>query len=1298
VANLVHTAVAEAQLEEMKENGDANKQALYRECIQKGAGSYPLKVSIPEFAQPSLLDRVQSIPDVETSIRMLKTQRIKGRINNVYIPPQAKSNIQAPDNTCFPLMERVKEFLESDQKVFLLLGDSGAGKSTFNRKLEHDLWELYKSKADGIPLHINLPAIDKPEHEMIAKQLRRAEFTEPQIREMKRRKLILICDAYDESQQTHNLYTSNRLNQPGEWNAQMIISCRTEYLGVDYQGRFLPGDLNQQSNSSLFQEALIMPFSTDQIEAYIEQYVSIHRPLWRLEDYKQALELIPALKELVRNPFLMALSLEVLPRMVDPGTHLSDVHITRVGLYDHFVEQWIERGKKRISEKGLTSQAKTVFERLSCEGFTENGIDFMKRLAVAIYKEQGGRPVVEYLQFMDEGSWKDEFFLREDKQLLREACPLTRNGRQHRFIHRSLLEYGLARSVFDPCDRRNISVPEPAKSRRGSVDSVMSFEDQDGLEHEASALEQEPDINSPLAWRLFVNDYSFLQFLEERAQQEPVFKNQLLAYIEHSKKDGKWRKAAANAITILVRAGVKFNGEDLKNIRIPGADLSYGIFDSTCLQDADLRKVNFRGSWLRRTDMSGAKMKGAQFGELPLLSEGDEVRSCAFSPDGDSLAVGLISGDISIYAISGSDWKNVRTLTGHTRHIWCVVYSPSGDQIASCSLDGTVRLWASETGSLQHILTSHTNRVRCVAYSPQGDLIASASDDKTIRIWNTYTGGCNRTLTGHTKSVRCVAYAPNRQQIASGSSDGIVRLWNVETGDLHRTLSGHTKVVWAVGYSPRGDQIASASGDGTIRLWNVETGACFRELSGHMKIVYSVMYSPKGDQVVSGSVDPAVRVWDIESGHCRQILTGHNNTVYSVVYSPDGKRIASGSSDMTVRLWDVSAGVSRFTSGHKMAVNSVECSPAEKLIASGSSDWTIQLWDVDTGAYRKTMSGHIDSVTNITFSPQGNQIASGSTDNTVRLWNVETGECLRVLSGHEGWVECVAYSPQGNTVASASDDETVKLWDVETGQHTTLRGHTDRVLSVVYSPDGALIATSSMDKTARIWDAETRECCLILVGHTGWVRDVAFRPKGKELASAGYDNTIRLWNMETQECRLTLTGHADKVRSIAYSHQGDLLASGSWDKTVRLWDVASGQCRSVIENIPGAVNSVAWSTTSNADILVTGSGDGSVLKWEVLTKGEQCSVHLDWNTTNGTLAVTGASIQDVHGLNGINKRLLKQRGAIGEPENPLRVAGKNLIAMASVVSKLKQPLEEKMPNTSSAIDSIESERPAEKDA
>ncbi|KAG0204251.1 hypothetical protein BGX31_003236, partial [Mortierella sp. GBA43] len=281
----LHTTVSENLLRDLESCGDDKKQTLYQECREKEfttSTSYPLNAHQPELASPSLLDRVQNRPDVEGNIRLLRKQRASDRGTTVYIPPQAKSSLQAADDTRFPLMERVKEFLDSNQKVFLILGDSGSGKSMFNREFECELWQAYKSKTGRIPLHINLPSIDKPEYDMIAKQLRKHEFTEAQIREMKHyRQFILICDGYDESQQTHNLYMSNRLNQKEGWNAQMIISCRSEYIGNDYRDRFQPGDRNQQSDASSFQEAVLTPFSINQVHDYITKYVSIQQPLWQ---------------------------------------------------------------------------------------------------------------------------------------------------------------------------------------------------------------------------------------------------------------------------------------------------------------------------------------------------------------------------------------------------------------------------------------------------------------------------------------------------------------------------------------------------------------------------------------------------------------------------------------------------------------------------------------------------------------------------------------------------------------------------------------------------------------------------------------------------------------------------------------------------------------------------------------------------------------------------------------------------------------------------------------------------------
>jgi len=1148
-------------------------------------------------------------------------------------------------------MDRVKEFLDSDRKIFLLLGDSGAGKSTFSRELEFDLWQSYETKTGRIPLYIDLPTIDKPEHDLITKQLRKAEFSESQIREMKHhREFILICDGYDECHLKHNLYMSNQLNQPREWNAKMMISCRSEYDGPDYRDQFQPGDRNHRLNSPLFQEAVLTPFSLDQVQDYIKQYVTIHRPQWRVDEYEHVLDVTPGLKDLVTNPFMMVLSLDVLPQMMDPGQQPSDTRITRVVLYDQFVEQWLKRGTKRLIEMKMSSQSIEAFKRLRAEGFTLNGIGYMKKFAVAIYKEQDG-PVVEYSESKDKGSWKDDLFRGKENQLLREACLLKREGTQHQFIHQSLLEYALARAVFDPEDRRN----RPSSK--------------------TTNVEQEPDPSSPLVWRNFVKNHSLLKFLEERVQQGleseeqqdlefkeqqgqeskeqqgqefkkqqgQEFKNQLLAYIKHSKRDKKWSTAAANAITILIRAGVRFNGNDFSGIRIPEADLSYGMFDSVQFQGADMREVNLRGAWLRQSDLSKADMTGVQFGELPNYVNGSYIASCAYSPDGESFAVGFFSGVITVR--STKTWSTTHTQKVHGKSIDKIVFSREGGRVAF-SCDKTIWLWDLESGGC-HTLSDHAEEVICFAYSRQGDRFAS-SDGRTLRLWDPAIG--LRTLSGHDTRILCVAFSFKGHQIASGSEDSSVRLWNVETGECSHIFMGHTQRVLDIAFSPRGDKVASSSADTTIRLWDTQTGGTSKAFVGHADVVHNIAFSEEGDQIASGSWDTTVRVWDTERGTFYE-RSNQNMRVIRVVWSSSGYRIASVDTSRKLQLWDISNGASSQRSGsHSQGVNMVQCSPKGDLIATCSLDTTIRLWDPKTGVCNGTLSGHKKSVTSIAFSPlkspQGNHVASGSADKTVRLWDLETGACRRVFSGHTEGVNGIAYSPKRNQVTSVSTDRTVRLWDVASEGCEVLEGHTEAVTSVAYSPNEDLIVTGSKDNTLRLWDVGSRTCRFTLEGHAHWVFDVAFSPKEHEVASASVDQSVRLWTLETGKCRLKLTGHDYVVNSVAYSREADLLASGSLDNTVRLWDVATGQCLRVIQNLQGGVQNpgvaVAWDV--HLDVLVTGCQDGSVLKWAVTKKERPCRVDLCWTAANGSLNVTGASIKGARGLSSLNKQLLMQRG------------------------------------------------------
>jgi len=79
--------------------------------------------------------------------------------------------------------------------------------------------------------------------------------------------------------------------------------------------------------------------------------------------------------------------------------------------------------------------------------------------------------------------------------------------------------------------------------------------------------------------------------LSERVHENQGFKTELLSIILLSKTNPELGRAAANAITILVRAGVHEIGASLRGIRIPGADLTGGQLDSAKLQGEDLNAL-----------------------------------------------------------------------------------------------------------------------------------------------------------------------------------------------------------------------------------------------------------------------------------------------------------------------------------------------------------------------------------------------------------------------------------------------------------------------------------------------------------------------------------------------------------------------------------------------------------------------------------------------------------------------------------------------------------------------------------
>jgi WD40 repeat protein len=227
-----------------------------------------------------------------------------------------------------------------------------------------------------------------------------------------------------------------------------------------------------------------------------------------------------------------------------------------------------------------------------------------------------------------------------------------------------------------------------------------------------------------------------------------------------------------------------------------------------------------------------------------------------------------------------------------------------------------------------------------------------------------------------------------------------------------------------------------------------------------------------------------------------------------------------------------------------------------------------------------------------------------SDDKSVRLWDTATGECIHVFAGPEEGFGSVAFSLQGDLVVIAAHKTTMWLMDIESAECLHMLCDVDKV---AHSPQGGMVASGSSDGTVRLWDIESEECLHILVGHT-------------------------------------MSG----VRFVQFSPHGDQIASTSEDGTIRLWEVASGQCIAAIQEHTH-INSIAWSTGSDVDYLVAGFNDGSVSAWQVTDDGNSHHACLRWRTTKGGLSVKNTLIQDARGLNQEYRKLLVQRGAVGDP-------------------------------------------------
>ena len=285
----------------------------------------------------------------------------------------------------------------------------------------------------------------------------------------------------------------------------------------------------------------------------------------------------------------------------------------------------------------------------------------------------------------------------------------------------------------------------------------------------------------------------------------------------------------------------------------------------------------------------------------------------------------------------------------------------------------------------------HTDRVNELIHLPGGQQIMTCSRDGSLAVWNLQTGQHIANWQDGESKNRIMALSVDEKKVVIGGYDGVVRLWSIEIGKVIDRWTGHTDTVISVCWSGDDERVLSGSGDRTARVWDVGTGNTVLEINTGLLGMHTAI-SPDWTLVATGGYsfqDERIKIWDANTGKLVSILKGHTWDVFCIAWTADGRTLISGSADRTIRTWNTSTRQQlAVLTGHTNIVEGITISPNGRILASASYDHTARLWNLENGQPIGSPLQHPSGVTRVSFSTDGTLLATGCDDFNAYTWDI----------------------------------------------------------------------------------------------------------------------------------------------------------------------------------------------------------------------------------------------------------------------------------------------------------------------
>jgi WD40 repeat protein len=554
--------------------------------------------------------------------------------------------------------------------------------------------------------------------------------------------------------------------------------------------------------------------------------------------------------------------------------------------------------------------------------------------------------------------------------------------------------------------------------------------------------------------------------------------------------------------------------------------------------------------------------------------------------------------------------------------------------VARGGSDGVVRFIDIPTGDTRRQFKAHRGAVRALISFPAAEdrqpRLASCGIDGVVRVWNldTFSRSSEIRLANPKHDHAQMAYAT----IAGTSLIAItmgadVHLWDPDANQGPVQLGQASDQIWSLTATMVDGEVRIAGGgnDGRIYLWDPATADLVRLFPAHQSTIWALASLDDGGSTVlaSGGADSKILMWDPATGSLLHELTGHSSTIrtLAVIGSPGDQRLVSGSADSTIRLWDPGTGdpaADPFEDyrGEVWALAPAEIGGRWKIVAGGA-EGSLLLLDPRTRHGETVLAGSTGTVWALSTSTVDDQVlvASGGVEGSIRITDITTDTDVRTLAGHRSTVRALAAVPAAGAsaplIASGGADGTVRLWDARLGVEVKelRRDHVGEVWSLAAFADGdaRYVLSGGADRKVRIWDADGARRDPDVIGeHNGSITEIAVVTGGAVplIATGSSSGMVRFWHPDgTVPLASYDTGGVSVTALASYPHQdGSRLVCALGNGRVVLLDPRTGRSVGELAQSPSTVHAVVGCQTDTGVVIMGGCEDGEIRAWSPATR------------------------------------------------------------------------------------------------